>query len=433
MIVVIILIVVLVLVGLYAVVSYNGLVSLRNRIENAWAQIDVQLKRRYDLIPNLVETVKGYAAHERETLDAVIAARNAGMNAQGPHDQAQAENMITGALKSLFALSEAYPDLKANQNFAQLQEELTGTEGRIAYARQFYNDTVYRYNTKIQSFPSNILASMFRFSEREYFQADDESRGPPRSASEPWRSQSSAPRRRCTTRSRPTSAVAGCSSSASPVRRPRGGGLRLPHRRRPVGLRHRPGRGRRPPASLATGESDAVALRMSRARPGRRRGYARYHNIVEGLCIASGLPKPRLYVIDDPAPNAFATGRSPRNAAVAVTTGLLDKMNRIELEGVLAARAVARQELRHPGVDPGRDDGGRRRPAGRHRRAHAWWGMGRCRTATSTTPRRQRRATWPCCRSSGSPCWRCRPSSPWSCSARSAAGARRWPTCPASR
>ena len=174
----IIILVIVVLVGLYAVFSYNRLVSLRNRIENAWAQIDVQLKRRYDLIPNLVETVKGYASHERETLDAVIEARNAGMNASGPHDQAEAENQITGALKSLFALSEAYPDLKANQNFAQLQEELTGTEGRIAYARQFYNDTVYRYNTKIQSFPSNVLANAFRFSEREYFEADDESRGP---------------------------------------------------------------------------------------------------------------------------------------------------------------------------------------------------------------------------------------------------------------
>jgi LemA protein len=175
---VIIIVVVLVLIALYVIVSYNGLVSLRNRIENAWAQIDVQLKRRYDLIPNLVETVKGYAAHERETLDAVIEARNAGMSAQGPHDQAEAENALSGALKSLFALSEAYPDLKANQNFSQLQEELTGTEGRIAYARQFYNDTVYRYNTKVQSFPANILANMFRFSEREYFQADDESRGP---------------------------------------------------------------------------------------------------------------------------------------------------------------------------------------------------------------------------------------------------------------
>ena len=180
MIAVIIIVVVLVLLALYVIVTFNGLVSLRNRIENAWAQIDVQLKRRYDLIPNLVETVKGYAAHERETLDAVIQARNAGMSAQGPHDQAEAENQITGALKSLFALSEAYPDLRANQNFAQLQEELTGTEGRIAYARQFYNDTVYRYNTKIQSFPANILAGMFRFGEREYFQADDESRGPTR-------------------------------------------------------------------------------------------------------------------------------------------------------------------------------------------------------------------------------------------------------------
>ncbi|HYZ99779.1 MAG TPA: LemA family protein [Acidimicrobiales bacterium] len=174
----IIILAVVVLVALYAVVSYNGLVSLRNRIENAWAQIDVQLRRRYDLIPNLVETVKGYAAHERETLDAVIKARNAGIEATSPHDQAEAENQITGALKSLFALSEAYPDLKANENFAQLQEELTGTEGRIAYARQFYNDTVYRYNTKIQSFPSNLLANTFRFAEREYFEADDEARGP---------------------------------------------------------------------------------------------------------------------------------------------------------------------------------------------------------------------------------------------------------------
>jgi LemA protein len=177
-IVLIVVVVLLVLLGIYVIASYNGLVSLRNRIENAWAQIDVQLKRRYDLIPNLVETVKGYASHERETLDAVITARNAGISASGPAEQAQAENAITGALRQLFALSEAYPDLKANQNFSQLQEELTGTEGRIAYARQFYNDTVYRYNTKIQSFPSNILANVFSFSEREYFQADDESRGP---------------------------------------------------------------------------------------------------------------------------------------------------------------------------------------------------------------------------------------------------------------
>lgn len=165
-----------VLVVAYVLVTYNRLVSLRNRIENAWAQIDVQLKRRHDLIPNLVETVKGYAAHEKHTLESVIQARNIAMAAQGPQEQAAAENMITGALKSVFALSEAYPDLKANENFLNLQEELTGTEGRIAYARQFYNDTVYRYNTKIQSVPSNIVANQFNFSAREYFEVDDGAR-----------------------------------------------------------------------------------------------------------------------------------------------------------------------------------------------------------------------------------------------------------------
>jgi LemA protein len=173
-----IVVILLVLVIGYAVVTYNRLVSMRNRIENAWAQIDVQLKRRYDLIPNLVETVKGYAAHERGTLEAVVQARNMAMNAQGPADQAAAENMITGALKSVFALSEAYPDLKANQNFLNLQEELTGTEGRIAYARQFYNDSVYGYNTKIQSVPANLIANQFSFDEREYFEVDEGSRGP---------------------------------------------------------------------------------------------------------------------------------------------------------------------------------------------------------------------------------------------------------------
>lgn len=169
---------VVVVIAIYVMVAYNGLVSLRNKIENAWAQIDVQLKRRYDLIPNLVETVKGYAAHERGTLEAVVQARNMAMSAAGPHEQAQAENMISGALKSIFALSEAYPDLKANANFLNLQEELTGTEGRIAYARQYYNDTVFRYNTKIQSFPANLLAKQFRFGEREYFEADEGDRGP---------------------------------------------------------------------------------------------------------------------------------------------------------------------------------------------------------------------------------------------------------------
>ncbi len=175
---ILIVIVVVVLVGIYVWVTYNGLVALRNRIENSWAQIDVQLRRRYDLIPNLVETVKGYAAHERETLEAVIQARNAAMAASGTQEQAAAENMITGALRQLFALQEAYPDLKANQNFLALQEELTGTEGRIAYARQFFNDMVLKFNTKLQTFPANLIARRFGFTAREYFEVEAEARGP---------------------------------------------------------------------------------------------------------------------------------------------------------------------------------------------------------------------------------------------------------------
>ena len=173
-----IVLVVVVALGLYAVVLYNGLVKVRNRIENAWAQIDVQLRRRHDLIPNLVETVQGYATHERETLEAVTEARDTAVGAAGVAEQARAENSITSALRSLFALSEAYPELKANSSFLALQEELTATEGRIAYARQFYNDTVFRYNTKIQSFPAMLLARPLQFRAREYFEAGDTSRGP---------------------------------------------------------------------------------------------------------------------------------------------------------------------------------------------------------------------------------------------------------------
>lgn len=178
MLIALILLGIVVLLVIIVIALYNSLVRLRNRIDAAWAQIDVQLKRRYDLIPNLVETVKGYAAHERETLEKVTQARNMAVAAEGPHQQAEAENLLTGALKSLFAVSEAYPDLKANQNFLALQEELTGTEGRIAYARQYYNDQVYKYNTKIQTFPALLIAGPFRFTEREFFEADDESRGP---------------------------------------------------------------------------------------------------------------------------------------------------------------------------------------------------------------------------------------------------------------
>ena len=176
----ILLIVVVVLVVLYGLYLYNSLISKRNRVENAWSQIDVQLKRRHDLIPNLVETVKGYAAHEKGTLDAVVQARNAAMAASGPAAAAQAENQITGALRQLFALSEAYPDLKANQNFLELQEELSATEGRVAYARQFYNDSVLSYNTGIQKFPAAVLANRMGFRPREYFEADEGARQVPK-------------------------------------------------------------------------------------------------------------------------------------------------------------------------------------------------------------------------------------------------------------
>jgi LemA protein len=179
--VVIVVIAIIVLLLLAVALFYNGLVKTRNRVDNAWSQIDVQLKRRYDLIPNLVETVKGYAAHERQTLEAVTAARSNAMNAQqggNVQQQAQAENALSGALKSLFAVAEAYPDLKANQNFLQLQEELTSTEDRIAYARQFYNDSVLNYNNKIQVFPRNVLAGTFNFEKREYFEGDPEATGP---------------------------------------------------------------------------------------------------------------------------------------------------------------------------------------------------------------------------------------------------------------
>lgn len=178
MIVLLVLLVLVILAAVVAVVLYNGLVGLRNRVEAAWSQIDVQLTRRFELVPNLVETVKGYASHERETLDAVIRARNAAQAATSPGEAATADNMLTGALKSVFALSEAYPDLKANQNFLSLQETLTATEDKIAYARQFYNDSVNRYNTKIQTVPSSVLAGAFKFTEREYFEAGGQARGP---------------------------------------------------------------------------------------------------------------------------------------------------------------------------------------------------------------------------------------------------------------
>ena len=153
---------------------YNRLVTLRQRIKNAWAQIEVQLKRRYDLIPNLVNTVKGYATHEQETFTKVTEARNMAIQAKDVGEQAGAENMLSGALKSLFAVAESYPELKADANFRQLHEELANTEGKIAFSRQFYNDTVMTYNTSIQKFPTVLIAGMFGFHKEEYFNLDEE-------------------------------------------------------------------------------------------------------------------------------------------------------------------------------------------------------------------------------------------------------------------
>ena len=152
---------------------YNKLVGLRNNVEASWKQVDVQLQKRYDLVPNLVETVKGYAAHEKDTLEAVITARNMAMSAQGASEQSGAENMLTGALKSIFALSEAYPDLKANQNFLMLQQELSSIENKIAYSRQHFNDVVRNYNTLQQQFPANMVAGMAGCKPGDYFEIDE--------------------------------------------------------------------------------------------------------------------------------------------------------------------------------------------------------------------------------------------------------------------
>jgi len=164
--------VIVVVIGLFLWANYNGLVRLRNQVKNAWAQIDVQLKRRYDLIPNLVETVKGYMKHERETLEAVTKARNLAQQASsaGAGERAKAEGELSSALSRLLAVVERYPDLKANQNFLALQEELTSTENKISFSRQFYNDSALKFNNKTHMFPSNVVASMFGFKASEFFE-----------------------------------------------------------------------------------------------------------------------------------------------------------------------------------------------------------------------------------------------------------------------
>ena len=176
MIIAIIIGVILIVIVLWGISVYNSLISLRNKTKDQWAQIDVQLKRRFDLVPNLVETVKGYAKHESETLEKVIQARNTYLTAKTPEEQMKADGELSSVISKLFALSEAYPDLKANTNFANLQSELSTTEDKISYARQFYNDDVLKYNDKIEMFPSNIIAKMFGFKAGTFFNVNETER-----------------------------------------------------------------------------------------------------------------------------------------------------------------------------------------------------------------------------------------------------------------
>lgn len=176
----IIIIVIIIVIAFLLVKYYNDLVNGRNHVENAWSQIDVQLQRRNDLIPNIVETVKGYAGHEKDTFNQVTQARANMANATTVQEVAEADTMLTSALKSLFAVSEAYPELKANQNFIELQQELSETEDKISYARQFYNDSVLKYNNLCQQFPSSIVASLFHFDKAEFFEAQEGTRAAPK-------------------------------------------------------------------------------------------------------------------------------------------------------------------------------------------------------------------------------------------------------------
>jgi LemA protein len=176
---IIVIVALVLLVGIVLVLLYNKLVRLRNRVENAWAQVDVQLRRRYDLIPNLVETVKGYASHERATFDEVTKARTAAQQATTVEDQAKAENLLTAALGRLFAVAEDYPELRATENFQQLQTQLEETESKIAISRQVYNDAVLTYDTALETVPTNIVAGMFNFAEKPYFEIEEPAREAP--------------------------------------------------------------------------------------------------------------------------------------------------------------------------------------------------------------------------------------------------------------
>ena len=351
---IIVVVVIVVLLVLYVVLTYNRLVRTRNQIDNAYSQIDVQLKRRYDLIPNLVETVKGYAAHEKSTFEAVTNARANAIQAQqgsSPAQQAQAENVLSGALKSLFAVAEAYPDLKANQNFLNLQEELTSTEDRIAYARQFYNDSVLGYNNRIQSFPGNLIAGIVQLHAPRVLRGRPRGDGPGQGPV-----------------LGPAASVGHCHGDVRADRAEQAPHLRDARRAFvllialvavALGFLFQAGVVIVPIAiliaiALAWASyfySDKVALAASRAKPADGPEYRRYHNLVEGLMHRRG-----------PAEAAPLRGRRPgaervrhrsqpeaRRARGHHRPAREDEPGRAR--GRARPRAQPREELRHPRVD----------------------------------------------------------------------------------
>ena len=285
----IIVVLVLIVVGVY-----NGLVKSRMQTREAWSQIDVQLKRRNDLIPNLIETVKGYAKYEGDTLAKVTQLRQQVAQASSPAEAMAASDALSRQVAGIFAVAENYPDLKANTNFMQLQEELTNTENKISYARQLYNSVTSNYNVKLETFPTNVIAGMFGFKQAEFLQVPEEEKAVPKVD---------------------FSGYLWLGSSL--------GGVIL--------------------ALIIGGiyafsmifQSTEVVMRMNGAREVTEEQAPQLYHIVQDMAMVAQIPMPRVYIVDDPSMNAFATGSNPQNAAVAATTGLLAVMNREELEGVI--------------------------------------------------------------------------------------------------
>src|SRR3972149_4347188 len=304
------------------VAAYNKLVRFRNQIKNAWHQIDVQLKRRYDLIPNLVEVVKDYMSYEQETLTRVIEARGAALTAKGPAAQAKAESVLTETLKSLFAVVENYPELKANRNVASLQEELTGTENKISFARQFYNDSVMTYNNAIQSIPTNFIASFFNFGQEAYFETESESRAVPmllftEAARHNVRMSFLLFALLFVVFFLLGTAIGGAYGDV-------GAGLGLSFVLYSI------------LGATAYFSGSSIMLSIHGAQEAGEEAHRQLRNVVEEMAIAAGVPPPKVYVIPTEGLNAFAAGRRPEEASVAVTAGLLDRLSREELQGVIA-------------------------------------------------------------------------------------------------